>query len=57
MNRDNAIAHWVWVFMKDFTRYADMKFKAISQMKDFNIFGTGWQDEILKKRMEMISHA
>lgn len=53
----NAIVHGEPVFVRDFTRYVDVRLKAIFQMEDFSIFGLKWQDEIVKKRMEMISHA
>ncbi len=53
----NAIVHGIPVFMKDFTRYVDIKLKAISRMEDFSIFGVKWQDEIVRKRMEAIACA
>ncbi len=53
----NAIVHGIPVFIRDFTRYADIRFKAIYQMEDFSIFGITWQSEIAKKRLEMLNRA
>ncbi|MBI3815253.1 MAG: nucleotidyltransferase domain-containing protein [Nitrospinae bacterium] len=53
----NAIVHGIPVFMRDFTRYADIKMKAISQMEDFSIFGIKWQSEIVEKRLEALNRA
>jgi len=53
----NAIIHGIPVFMKDFTRYVDMKLKAIAQMEDFSIFGIQWQAEIVKRRLEAFKNA
>ncbi|MBI3599576.1 MAG: nucleotidyltransferase domain-containing protein, partial [Nitrospinae bacterium] len=48
----NAIVYGIPIFVRDFTRYADIKMKAISQMEDFSIFGIKWQSEIVRKRLE-----
>lgn len=53
----NAIVHGIPVFMRDFTRYADVKMKAISRMEDFSIFGLKWQSEIVEKRLEALNRA
>lgn len=53
----NAIIHGIPVFLKDFTRYVDIRLKAISRMEDFSIFGTRWQSEVVKKRLEIFKHA
>lgn len=53
----NAIVHGIPVFMRDFTGYADMKLKALHRMEDFSIFGTKWQAEIVRKRLELLNHA
>ncbi|MGQ9569610.1 MAG: nucleotidyltransferase domain-containing protein [Thermodesulfovibrionales bacterium] len=52
----NAIVYGIPVFMKDFEGYVHIRLKAISQMEDFIIFGTKWQAEIVKRRLETISH-
>lgn len=52
----NAIIHGISVLIRDFTRYVNIRFKAISQMEDFSIFGTKWQSDIVKRRMEVLSH-
>ncbi len=51
----NAIVHGVPVFIKDFTRFVDIRLKAISQMEDFSIFGIKWQAEIVRKRLEVLN--
>jgi predicted nucleotidyltransferase len=51
----NAIVHGIPVFIRNFTKYADIKIKAISQMEDFSIFGIKWQSEIVEKRLEAIN--
>ena len=53
----NAIVHGVPVFIRDFTRYVDLRLRAIHQMEDFNIFGMRWQSEITRKRMEAFNRA
>lgn len=53
----NAIVHGIPVFMRDFTGYVDMKLKALHLMEDFSIFGTKWQAEIVRKRLELLNHA
>lgn len=53
----NAIIYGIPIFMRDFTGYVDIKLKAIHRMEDFSIFGTKWQAEIVRKRMEVLNHA
>lgn len=53
----NAIVHGIPVFIKDFEQYVDLRLKAIFMMEDFSLFGTKWQAEIARKRLEAISHA
>jgi len=53
----NAIVRGIPVFIRDFTRYVDIKMKAISQMEDFSIFGLKWQSEVVKNRLEAFNHA
>jgi hypothetical protein len=53
----NAIIQGVPLFFKDFTRYVDIRLKAISQMEDFSIFGAKWQSELVKRRIERLKHA
>lgn len=53
----NAIIHGIPVFIKDFKQYVDLRLEAISMMEDFSLFGTKWQAEIARKRLEAISHA
>jgi predicted nucleotidyltransferase len=53
----NAIVHGIPVYTKDYTGFVDTKLRAIHQMEDFRIFGTKWQSEIVKKRMEALNHA
>lgn len=53
----NAIVHGIPVYIRDFKRFVDMKLRAIHQMEDFSIFGTKWQAEIVKKRIEAFKHA
>jgi len=53
----NAIIQGIPIFLKDFTRYVDIRLKAISQMEDFSIFGTRWQSEVVKRRLERFKHA
>lgn len=53
----NAIVHGIPVFIRDFEQYVDLRLKAISMMEDFSLFGTKWQAEIARKRLEAISHA
>ncbi len=53
----NAIVHGIPVYIKDFERYVDLRLKAISQMEDFSLFGTKWQAEIVRKRMEALNRA
>lgn len=53
----NVIVHGVPVYIKVFSEYVDMRFKAISQMEDFSIFGAQWQSEIVRKRLEVINRA
>jgi len=53
----NAIVHGIPVYLRDFTRFVNMKLRAIHQMEDFSIFGTKWQAEIVKKRIEAFKHA
>ena len=50
----NAIVHGIPLFMRDFTRYVDMRLKAIYQMEDFRIFGTEWQSEVVEKRLGVL---
>jgi len=53
----NAIVHGVPVYISDFTRFVDVKLKAIHQMEDFCIFDTKWQSEIVRKRLEALNRA
>ncbi len=53
----NAIVHGIPVYIRDFTGFVDMKLKAIRQMEDFGIFGTKWQSEIVKRRLEALNRA
>ena len=53
----NAIVHGIPVYIMDFTGFVDMKLKAIRQMEDFSIFGTKWQCEIVKRRLEALNRA
>ncbi|MBI5188435.1 MAG: nucleotidyltransferase domain-containing protein [Nitrospirae bacterium] len=53
----NAIVNSIPVFIRDFTRYADIKFKAIYQMEDFCIFGIKWQSDIVMTRLEALNRA
>jgi predicted nucleotidyltransferase len=53
----NAIIHGIPVFIRDFTRYADIKMKAIFEMEDFSIFGIKWQSEVVRKRLEALNCA
>ncbi len=53
----NAIVHGIPVYIRDFTGFVDMKLKAIHQMEDFGIFGTKWQSEIVKRRLEALNRA
>ncbi|MEK6599740.1 MAG: nucleotidyltransferase domain-containing protein [Deltaproteobacteria bacterium] len=53
----NAIVKGMPVFMRDFTRYVDLRLKAISQMEDFNVFGTKWQSDVVRKRLEGLDRA
>jgi predicted nucleotidyltransferase len=48
----NAIVHGISIYIRDFTRFVDTKLRAIHQMEDFSIFGTKWQAEIVRKRLE-----
>ncbi len=52
----NAIIQGIPVFIKDHKEYADLRLKAISMMEDFSLFGTRWQTEIAKKRLESLGH-
>lgn len=53
----NAIVHGIPVFIKDFEQYADLRLKAISVMEDFSLFGTKWQAEIARRRLEALNRA
>lgn len=53
----NAIVNGIPVFIKDFEQYVDLRLKAIAMMEDFSLFGTKWQAEIARKRLEAISRA
>jgi predicted nucleotidyltransferase len=53
----NAIVHGIPAYIRDFTGFVDMKLKAIHQMEDFSIFGTKWQEEIVRKRLEVFKGA
>lgn len=53
----NAIVKGIPVFMRDFTRYVDLRLKAILQMEDFSIFGTKWQSDVVRKRLEGLDRA
>ncbi len=53
----NVIVYGIPVYMKDFSEYVDIRLKAIFQMEDFNIFGTKWQSEVVRKRMEVLNNA
>lgn len=53
----NVIVHGEPVYMRDFSEYVDIRLRAIFQMEDFSIFGTQWQSEIVRKRMEVINRA
>lgn len=53
----NAIVCGELVFTRDFTRYVNLRLRAIHQMEDFQLFGRGWQKEIVRKRMEALLHA
>lgn len=53
----NAVVHGIPVYIRDFTRYVDMRLDAIARMEDFSIFGTAWQSKIVKKRLEALEHA
>jgi len=50
----NAIVRGIGVFLRDFTRYVDLKLSAIREMEDFSIFGIPWQEEIVRKRVERL---
>ena len=53
----NAIVHGIPVFIKDFEQYVDLRIKAISMMEDFSQFGTKWQAEIARRRLEALNRA
>lgn len=53
----NAIIHGIPVYIRDFTKFVDIKLRAIHQMEDFSIFGTKWQSEIVRKRLEVFKGA
>lgn len=53
----NAIIQGIPVYMRDFSRYVDLKLRALFQAEDFGIFGPTWQSEIVKKRLEALGHA
>lgn len=53
----NAIVHGVPVYIRDFTRFVDIKLRAMHQMEDFGIFGIKWQSEIVRRRLEAFKHA
>jgi predicted nucleotidyltransferase len=52
----NAIVHGLPVYLRDFTRFVDMKLKAMRQMEDFAIFGLRWQSEVVRGRLEALKH-
>lgn len=45
----NAIVLGTPIFIKDPDLYLKLKLEAIHQMEDFQIFGTRWQFEVVKK--------
>lgn len=53
----NVIVKGIPVYMKDFSRYVDLRLSALFWAEDFNIFGTKWQAEVVRKRLEAMGNA
>lgn len=47
----NAIVFSIPVFIKDWDGYLSLKLEAISQMEDFQVFGTKWQYELAQRSL------
>lgn len=53
----NAIIQGMPVYIKSAQSLIDLKLEALRQMEDFKIFGTTWQQEVVKKILKEITHA
>ncbi len=53
----NVTVHGTPIYIRAFTRFVDTKLRAIYQMEDFCMFGTKWQEEIVRKRLEALNRA
>ncbi len=53
----NVIVQGIPVWVKDKNILVKLKLEAISQMEDFQLFGTGWQLEIARKNFKEAGYA
>ena len=53
----NAVVLGLSLYVKDFSRYADLKNQALFQMEDFSLFGISWQTEVARKNLEGLRNA
>lgn len=53
----NVIVKGTPVYIRDFSRYVDLRMSALFWAEDFNIFGRKWQAEVVRKRLEAMSNA
>jgi hypothetical protein len=53
----NAVVLGMPMYIKDFSRYANLKNQAVFQMEDFSLFGIAWQTKIAGKNLEELQNA
>ena len=53
----NAVVLGMPMYIKDFSRYANLKNQSVFQMEDFSLFGIAWQTEIAGKNLEELQNA
>lgn len=53
----NAIIQGTPIYVCDYEAFSTLRNEAISQMEDFNIFGTQWQLSVAKEKLREISRA
>ena len=53
----NAVVLGLPLYIKDFSRYADLKNQSVFQMEDFGLFGIPWQIEVARKHLKELQDA
>ena len=53
----NAVVLGLPLYIKDFSRYADLKNQSVFQMEDFSLFGISWQIEVARKHLKELQDA